>query len=140
MLDLGYVTAIQASHSFEEVISFASTHGFKCLEVMCWPKGKAERRYAGVTHIDVATLDDTQVTYLKDLQEEKGVYISGLGYYPNPLEGGEKTDVYVQHIKDVITAAAKLGVPVVNTFIGREPSQPMDWNIGQFKEVWPEII
>ncbi len=140
MLDLGYVSAIQADQSFEEVITFASNHGFKCLEVMCWPKGKAERRYAGVTHVDVGALDDEGVSYLKGLQQEKGVYISGLGYYPNPLEGGEKETVYIEHIKDVIRAAAKLDIPVVNTFIGREPSHSMEWNLGRFKEVWPDII
>lgn len=51
MLDLGFVSAILAEKSFEEVINFASENEFKCVEIMCWPFGKAERRYAGVTHI-----------------------------------------------------------------------------------------
>ena len=57
MHDLGFVSAIMADKSFEEVITFASENKFKCVEIMCWPKGKAERRYAGVTHIDVADFD-----------------------------------------------------------------------------------
>ena len=51
-MKLGFVTAILQDESFEEVVDFASEHGFRCIEVACWPKGKAERRYAGVTHID----------------------------------------------------------------------------------------
>ena len=32
-----------ADYSFEQVVDFASENGFECLEVACWPKGKAER-------------------------------------------------------------------------------------------------
>ena len=32
---------------------------YECVEVMCWPPSKAERRYAGVTHIDVVSSDRT---------------------------------------------------------------------------------
>ncbi len=141
MLDLGYVSAIQPNNSFKEVIDFAAKHQFKCVEVMCWPKGKAERRYAGVTHIDTAALDQNSIEDIKATLKKNDIYISGLGYYPNPLDPDtEKAAVYIQHIKDLIAAAAKLGVPVVNTFIGRDPSQPISWNLDRFKEVWPEII
>ncbi len=58
MLDLGFVSAILAEKSFEEVVEFASENQFKCVEMMCWPKGKAERRYAGVTHVNVDETDD----------------------------------------------------------------------------------
>ena len=61
MLDLGFVSAILAEQSFKEVIDFASENKFKCVEIMCWPKGKAERRYAGVTHIDVDQLDHQSI-------------------------------------------------------------------------------
>jgi sugar phosphate isomerase/epimerase len=141
MLDLGYVSAIQPNNSFEEVIDFAAKHQFKCVEVMCWPKGKAERRYAGVTHIDTASLNQNSIEEIKTTLKKNDIYISGLGYYPNPLDPDtEKASVYIQHIKDLIAAAAKLGIPVVNTFIGRDPSQPISWNLDHFKEVWPEII
>jgi len=141
MLDLGFVSAILADNSFEEVIDFAADNKFKCVEMMCWPKGKAERRYAGVTHIDVATLDDHKIADLKSYLNQKGIYISGLGYYPNPLDPDqEQAEVYIAHIKDIIRTAAKLGIPVVNTFIGRDPSKSVSYNLDRFKEVWPEII
>lgn len=141
MLDLGYVTAIQADNSLEEVVAFASQNRFKCLEVMCWPKGKAERRYAGVTHIDVDALSDQEVARIRQLFSDAGIYISGLGYYPNPLDPDlEKAEVYIAHIKKLILGAAKLGVPVVNTFVGREPSKTIEWNLDRYSEVWPEIV
>lgn len=141
MLDLGFVSAILAERNFEEVIDFASENGFKCVEMMCWPFGKAERRYAGVTHIDVDNIDDIKAAELKSYAESKNIYISGLGYYPNPLDADEaQAEVYIEHIKKVILAAAKLEIPVVNTFVGRDPHKSIEDNLEKFAEVWPEII
>jgi sugar phosphate isomerase/epimerase len=141
MLDLGFVSAILAERSFEEVVDFASENGFKCVEMMCWPKGKAERRYAGVTHIDVDTLDDKNAAELKAYAESKNIFISGLGYYPNPLVADqEQATVYIEHIKKVIKAAAKLGIPVVNTFVGRDPVLSVEDNLKKFARVWPSVI
>ena len=57
-MKLGFVSAILPELSFEELVDYAADCGYKCIEVCCWPIGKAERRYAGVTHIDVETLDE----------------------------------------------------------------------------------
>ncbi len=141
MLDLGFVSAILADKSFEEVIDFAANNEFKCVEIMCWPKGKAERRYAGITHIDIDALDDDAVIRIKKLLKEKGIYISGLGYYPNPLDADEtKATIYIDHIKKMIAAASKLGIPVVNTFVGRDHNKSVDENLQVFKERWPSIV
>jgi sugar phosphate isomerase/epimerase len=141
MLDLGFVSAILADKSFEEVIDFAAQNRFKCVEIMCWPKGKAERRYAGVTHIDVDDLNASAIKHIQGVLSNKKVYISGLGYYPNPLDPDEEqSKAYFSHIKKVISAAATLSIPVVNTFIGRDPSKNVAYNLDSFKEKWPEII
>ncbi|QGY44485.1 TIM barrel protein [Maribellus comscasis] len=141
MLDLGFVSAILAEKSFEEVIEFASHNQFKCVEIMCWPKGKAERRYAGVTHINVDDTDDEKAVEIKSVLEKNNVYISGLGYYPNPLDADKsQADVYIEHIKKVIRTAAKLGIPVVNTFVGRDPQKSVEENLDKFAEVWPAVI
>ncbi|MEM1326897.1 MAG: sugar phosphate isomerase/epimerase family protein [Bacteroidota bacterium] len=141
MLDLGFVSAILPDQSFEKVIDFAAANDFKCVEVMCWPKGKAERRYAGVTHIDIGKLDEGQVNYIQSYLNKKGVYASALGYYPNPLDPDDtKSKVYVDHIKDLIQAAKKLGLSNVNSFVGRNAAKTVEWNIGRFKEVWTDII
>ena len=108
---LGFLTAIVPDLSLEEIVAFAAAEGFECLEVCCWPPGKAERRYAGVTHIDVVGLDEVRASSIRGLLEQNGLSISGLGYYPNALApDAEEARVAVEHIKTVIRAAPLLGV------------------------------
>ena len=141
MIKLGFVSAILADQTFEEVISFAAQTGYSCVEIMCWPVGKAERRYAGVTHIDVANLSKKEIDEIHGLLEQKGVTISGLGYYPNPLEANKKNvDRYIMHIKKVIDAAGRLGLKNVNTFIGRDHQSSVEDNFKRFRKVWPGIV
>ncbi|MEM1134540.1 MAG: sugar phosphate isomerase/epimerase [Bacteroidota bacterium] len=141
MLQLGFVSAILAEKPFEEVVTFASENHFSCVEMMCWPKGKAERRYAGVTHIDVGTLDDVALKQIKAVLDAKNIFISGLGYYPNPLDPDkEKAEYYRGHIKKVIAAAAKLDIPVVNTFVGRDPAKNLEENFKEFAVHFPALV
>ena len=141
MFKLGFVSAIFADLSFEEVIIFASNNGYTCVEILCWPKGKAERRYAGVTHIDVNELDEMKINSIKKYAAEKNVEISALGYYPNPLDPDlEKREYYIEHLKGVIAAAAKLGLKNVNTFIGKDKNKNLEDNFQIFRKVWPAII
>ncbi len=141
MIKLGFVSAILADQTFEKVISFAAKTGYSCVEIMCWPVGKAERRYAGVTHIDVADLSKKKIDEIHNTLKQKGVTISGLGYYPNPLEANKKNaGHYVTHIKKVIDAASRLGLKNVNTFIGRDHLSSVEDNFKRFKKVWPGIV
>ncbi len=141
MFKLGFVSAIFADLSFEEVIIFASNNGYTCVEILCWPKGKAERRYAGVTHIDVNELDEMKINSIKKYAAEKNVEISALGYYPNPLDPDlEKREYYIEHLKGVIAAAVKLGLKNVNTFIGKDKNKNLEDNFQIFRKVWPAII
>lgn len=140
-MKLGFVSAILPELNFRELIDFASEQGFACVEVCCWPVGKAERRYAGVTHIDVDTLDQNQAYEINEYLNVKGVEISGLGYYPNPLDPDpEKRRFYTDHIMKVIDASAMLGVNRINTFIGRDKNRSVEENFEEFMKVWPEII
>ena len=141
IMKLGFASAILPDLSFEEVIDFASEYGYSCVEIMCWPVGKAERRYAGVTHIDAANLDDEKVKHIKDYTRQKNVEISALGYYPNPLDSDlEKRDIYIEHIKKIIEAAGRLGLDTINTFIGKDKNKTVDDNFKEFVKVWPSII
>lgn len=140
-MKLGFVTAILQDYSFEEVIDFASSQGFKCVEVACWPNGRAERRYAGVTHIDVDELDKNKAVYIKQYCEKRGVSISSLAYYPNMLDSNlENREICVNHLKKVIRASTLLDVNMVTTFIGRIPEKTVDENLIEVKAVWPDII
>ena len=71
-MQLGFVTAILPELSLEAVINHAAEIGYDCIEVMCWPKGKATRRYAGVTHIDVASLTKKEAKKINQLCAKKG--------------------------------------------------------------------
>jgi sugar phosphate isomerase/epimerase len=141
MMKLGFVSAILADQIFDKVISFAAKTDYSCVEIMCWPVGKAERRYAGVTHIDVMDLSKEKIDVFQNTLKQKGVTISGLGYYPNPLEDNKKNaSRYITHIKKVIEAAGRLGLKNVNTFIGRDHKSSVEDNFKQFRKVWPGII
>lgn len=140
-MKLGFVSAILPELTFEELVDCAADLGYRSIEVCCWPLGKAERRYAGVTHIDVDTLDEEKSEFILNYCREKGVEISALGYYPNPLDPDEEKGRYfVSHIMKVIDASAMLGVKRVNTFIGRNKFKSVDENFELFRRVWPEII
>lgn len=84
-MKLGFVSAILPDYTLEQVLAFARQEGFSSVEVMCWPPGKSQRRYAGVTHIDATKLSLDDVEKIQDLLAIHSVAISGLGYYPNPL-------------------------------------------------------
>jgi sugar phosphate isomerase/epimerase len=140
-MKLGFVSAILPELSFEELVDYAADCGYKCIEVCCWPLGKAERRYAGVTHIDVDNLDEHQVIAINNYLKNKGIEISALGYYPNPLDPDEeRSNFYISHIKKVIDASAMLGINKINTFIGRDKNKSVDENFEKFKKVWKSLI
>ena len=142
-MKLGLVTAILDGWNFEEMIDTVSEMGFQCVEVACWPQGKAERRYAGVSHIDVGRVltDDAYAQYVLDYFKGKNVQISSLAFYPNTMDGDlEKRAHNIEHLKTVIAAAAKLGVNMVTTFVGRDQNKTVEENIELFKEIWPPIV
>ena len=140
-MQLGFVSAILGDLSLEEVVSFATAESFDCLELMCWPLGKSDRRYAGVTHLDVTALDQAAADRVRRLMADAGIAISGLGYYPNPLDPDEQSArVYIRHIERVIEAAALLNVAVVNTFIGRDWTRSVDDNWPRFRQVWKPLV
>ncbi len=140
-MQLGFVSAILGELNLEEVFTLAADEGFGCVELMCWPSGKADRRYAGVTHLDVTNLSDAEVQRVRGLAEKHRVAISGLGYYPNPLHAdAEHRGQVVQHLKKVIVAAPRLGVKVVNTFVGRDPKKSVPENWPLFDQIWPDLV
>jgi sugar phosphate isomerase/epimerase len=140
-MKLGFVSAILPDLSLEEVAQFAAAEGFQCVELMCWPVGKAERRYAGVTHVDVAQFGPVEAQRVGEIMAKAGVAISGLGYYPNPLApNAEEAKVAIEQIRRVIVAAEVLGVRQMNTFIGRDWTKRVSDNWPRFKEVWPSLV
>lgn len=141
MMKLGLVSAILPDESFKQVIDYAAQVGFECVEVCCWPKGKAVRRYAGITHIDLNEADDAKLAYYKNYAEQKGIKISSLAYYPNPMDPDEETrKVAADHIYKLIDASAKMEVNMITTFIGRDKTKTVEENLDLFEIIWKPIV
>jgi sugar phosphate isomerase/epimerase len=140
-MKLGFVSAILPDLDLQEVVSFAASEGYDCVELMCWPPSKAERRYAGVTHIDVTDFSADDADRVNEMATTASVSISGLGYYPNPLTpDSAESQTYVEHIKKVIIASELLGVRQMNTFVGRDWTKSIDDNWPRFLEVWQPLV
>ncbi|RMF45429.1 MAG: sugar phosphate isomerase/epimerase [Planctomycetota bacterium] len=141
MLQLGFASAIVPDLTFREVFELARDIGYDCVEVMCWPVSKAERRYAGVTHIDVAALDDAKIAEIQQVVGETGVSISALGYYPNCLSADRaEATAAAEHLCRVIEASHRLGIGRVNTFIGRDHTQSVEANWPRLVDTWTPIL
>ena len=140
-MKLGFVSAILPELNLDQVLAFAAAERFACVELMCWPAGKAERKYAGVTHLEVDGLTKARAQEVHERCARHGVSISGLGYYPNPLDPNpEAARVAVDHLKKVIQAAATLGLKNVNTFVGRDWTKSVDENWPRFLETWRPLV
>ena len=140
-MKLGFVSAILDQNSFEEVIDTAQALGYSCVEIACWPRGEAERRYAGVSHIDVCDLTEEKVRHIKKYCADRNIEISALAYYPNVLDSDrDKRNSVINHLEKVIEASEKLGVGIVTTFIGRDQYKTVEENIDIVKNIWPPII
>lgn len=140
-MQLGLVSAILDQSDFYEMIDIVAENGLDCVEVACWPAGKAERRYAGVSHIDTENLTKEQAEEYKDYAADKKVAISALAYYPNPLdENLEKRQRVIDHIYSVIDAAKLMEINLVTTFIGRMPTKTISENLKEVEKVWKPIL
>jgi sugar phosphate isomerase/epimerase len=136
---LGLLTAAFGDLSLEQVSEWAAGAGFEMLEVACWPSSGAERRrYAGVSHIDVTSFEPDAVAATL---ERHGLEISALAYYPNNLAADDaQREEANGHLRKVIDAAHRLGVPVVGTFVGNDKDRPLPENLRRFREIWPPLV
>jgi sugar phosphate isomerase/epimerase len=141
-MKLGLLTAPFPETPLNKVADWASSAGFEVLEVACWPKSTGPaRRYAGTSHIDVASISASEGKEIVAKLKAKGLAVSALGYYPNPLhpDAAHRATV-IEHLKKVIVAAGRMGVGLVNTFCGGDASQHVDANWKEAEKVWPDII
>src|SRR5512139_49349 len=141
IMKLGLMSAAFPKMSLEELAKWAAGSGFETLELACWPVGKADRRYAGVTHVDVTSLTAAQAKKIQGVIKKNGLAISSLGYYPNPLHPDlEHRKGVIDHLKRVIVVAEMLNVPIVGTFVGRDKNKTLEENLDEYAKVWPAIV
>lgn len=141
MMKLGLLSSILEGYTLEEVIDFAAKHGFDCVELACWPKEKAKRRYAGVCHLDPEEMDKERIAYVNQYCRERNVFISSLAYYPNMLDPDlDKRNTYIEHLKKLIVVSKRLGINMVTTFIGKIQDKTVEENLAVYQEVWEPIV
>ncbi len=141
-MKLGLLTAAFPDTELLDVADWAGQNGFSALEVACWPPAQGStRRYAGVSHLDVTSLSNAQAQEIVGQLGNRGITISGLGYYPNPLhpDPNHRAEV-VRHLHRVIQAAPRLGVPVVNTFVGRDQNKSLAENLEAARKGLTELV
>ena len=140
-MKLGFVTSILDGWNFEEMLEVAEKLNFQCIEVACWPPSGAERRYAGVSHINVAELNEEKAAEINGCCKEKNIEISSLAFYPNTMDPDEaKREAAVEYLHKLIDGSKMLGVNMVTTFIGRDQSKSVEENLKLVKEIWPPIV
>jgi sugar phosphate isomerase/epimerase len=139
---LGFLTAPLPDTPLMEVADWAAANDFDSLEIACWPRASGPtRRYAGTSHIDVANLSAEQAKEIVNEIEGKGLAISGLGFYPNPLHPDDEVrQAAIGHLRHVMDAARKMGVSFVNTFMGGDPAKDLDQNWQDALRIWPDIV
>jgi sugar phosphate isomerase/epimerase len=141
-MKLGLLTAPFPETPLMDVADWAASADFEVLEIACWPQATGPtRRYAGTSHIDVKNLSDDQAKDIVDEISSKRLAISGLGYYPNPLhpDPAHRAEV-IDHLKAVMVAARRMGIPLVNTFMGGDGAKNLDDNWEEALRVWPDIV
>lgn len=140
-MKLGFFTAALPASTLEQAAQWGAESGFQAIEIACWPLEKATRRYAGVTHINVAELNKVRAKGIHNMLTGYGLIISSLGYYPNPLHPEkEHRETVISHLKKVIVAAEMLEVPVVGTFIGKDKNKTVPQNLEEYAKIWPPIV
>jgi sugar phosphate isomerase/epimerase len=141
-MKLGLMTAALGGMELDALATWAASEGFQTLEVACWPMVTGDnRRYAGVTHIDVDALGAAGVAAIRRRLDETGLEISSLAYYPNNLDPDPAVrSAAHEHLRKVIVAAEMLGVPLVGTFIGRDQGRSVADNLVEVENVWPDLV
>jgi sugar phosphate isomerase/epimerase len=140
-MKLGFLTAALPDNTLEQAAKWGAESGFQAIEIACWPFEKAARRYAGVTHIDVTTLDKPKAKEIRKMLDGYGLTVSSLAYYPNPLHpDADHRETVIAHLKKVIEGAALLEAPVVGTFVGKDKNKTVPQNFEDYAKIWPPIV
>jgi sugar phosphate isomerase/epimerase len=141
-MKLGLMTAALGEVELDDLAEWAASERFETLEIACWPRVTGDqRRYAGVSHIDVDGMSRDGAAAIRRVIDERNLEISSLAYYPNNLDPDAAARSAAQeHLRKVIVAAELLGVTLVGTFIGRDQTRSVTENLAEVEKVWPDLV
>jgi sugar phosphate isomerase/epimerase len=140
-MKLGFLTALLSGMKLEELAEWAESKGFDCLEIAAWPMGSAKICKYWSTSIDVAKLDKSKVSSIKELLATHKLGISSLAYYANNLAADpEEREAVHKHLKNVIDAASLLNIDLVGTFVGRDHTKSIAQNLKMAGEIFQELV
>jgi sugar phosphate isomerase/epimerase len=75
------------------------------------------------------------------LFDRHGLALTSLAFYDNNLHPDPDERAAInKHVLACIDAAAKLGVPTVGTFVGRDPMKPVAENLREAEEVFAPLV
>ncbi|MDB5076508.1 MAG: IolE [Chloroflexi bacterium] len=119
-MKVGFLTGCLQEVPLDDVVRWASGAGFHTLEL---PAGPA--RGSRTKHLDVDTLDAAEAARIQQVFAAHNLTISSLAYYDNPMSSKPDERQFVRdHLVKVIGAAQLLGVELVGTFVGNDPTAP----------------
>jgi sugar phosphate isomerase/epimerase len=136
---LGFLTACLPDQPLEKIADHAVRLGYQALEVAAWPA--LGNRPFTATHLAVEELSQGQADDVRALFEEKGLTLSALAYYDNNIQPDlDERGAVNAHVLKCLEAAAKLGVPAVGTFVGRDPGLSVSQNLKVAEEVFKPLV
>ena len=144
-MKLGFLSAPFPGTPLAEVADWAAANGFSMLEVCCWPRSKGPaRRYAGICHIDVDGLSEAQAKEVVEDLAQRGVGISGLAYYPNPLHPDPDHRAEAKKVwPDIVAHAADSGVKIAIEncpMIFSSDEWPSGHNLAYSPAIWRTVF
>ncbi|MCZ8541340.1 sugar phosphate isomerase/epimerase family protein [Psychrobacillus psychrodurans] len=139
-MKLGVFTVLFSDKSFEDMLSYVSSKGIEAIEL-------GTGGYPGDAHCKVDELlnDDTKLESFKQKISDHGLIISALSCHSNPLHpqkkiAGPADELFIK----TMHLAAKLDVPVVNTFSGcpgdHENALYPNWPVAPWPHDFQEIL
>ena len=141
---LGLLTAPFPETPLSDVADWTAANGFESIEIACWPPldrpEPALRRHE--PHRRRQSLGERgRRSLAAAIPAARPRRSPGSGYYPNPLHPDPAhREMVIGHLKHVITAAEKMDVPFVNTFMGGDAAKTQEQNWEEALRVWPDIV
>lgn len=138
-MKIGFLTACLPNISLEKLVEWASSQGFKTLELAAWPY-ESDRDYQA-RQIDAAKFSKDNAKRVNELFFKNKMQISAMAFYENNIHPDlTKRNYYLSHLKKVIDTASLLEVKLVGTFVGSIPDLSPNENIKEIKKVFTGLL